>query len=546
MGGIVFYICLILLVLLLVISSLIRTNNKKKARKQYLRDLFCDPQKNNPLSRPAVEPSFLWYLAKKHPERFVIDRITAEDLQIGDLFRAMNRCVSFPGMDMLYSTLFTDTGNESEKSVYEEAKHFISDKESALSCLEILDRIPRYADTDEFMILEGMSGAKDSGLASDLLVIVLLILSLVLVSFYPATGFAALVVMIAVGIASYFSGRRVMLEHLKGVSLSLRLIEAAHDLASYGRCEFSRYERLIHLCRFNGLISYRDGTSSDPLSILLDYFRMITHADIMIYKRKIAKIKKERDEILSLYRDIGHLDMCLSVASYISSKQCCGAYVNDRRCIEAKQLYHPLIADPVCNDISTCDPVLLTGSNASGKSTFLKAVGLNVLFAQNFGLAFAESFTSGAFHVYTSMAVRDDIKGGNSYYVVEARSIKRIVDASDSLSLCIIDEVLRGTNTVERIAASSALLRFLSSKNCLCFAATHDRELCTLLNDCMVMYHFTEEINEDNVTFPFLLKEGVSDRTNAIRLLDMLGFDQSIIKTADGLVARYKETGNWT
>ena len=273
---------------------------------------------------------------------------------------------------------------------------------------------------------------------------------------------------------------------------------------------------------------------------------MITHIDIINYKQKIARIRKETDSILALYRDIGRLDMCLALASFISSRKCCSARVTNERQIAAKGLYHPLVGKPVCNDITASGPVLLTGSNASGKSTFLKAVGLNVIFAGNFGFAFASEFTTGAFDVYTSMAVRDDIKGGDSYYVVEARSIKRLADACDRLSLCIIDEVFRGTNTVERIAASTALLEYLGSGNCLCFAATHDRELCSLLEDGYSMYHFTEEINEDNVTFPFLLKKGVSDTTNAIRLLEMLGFDEKITDAANDLVKHYKNTGIWT
>ena len=237
--------------------------------------------------------------------------------------------------------------------------------------------------------------------------------------------------------------------------------------------------------------------------------------------------------------------MCLALASVLSPKKCCRAEISDKRIISAKAIYHPLIKVPVCNDIDASSSVLLTGSNASGKSTFLKAVGLNVIFAENFGFAFADEFTTGAFTVYTSMAVRDDIHSGESYYVVEARSIKRLTDAASSMALCIIDEVLRGTNTVERIAASSGILKYLSHGVCLCFAATHDRELCRILEGDMDMYHFTEEISDDNVTFPFLLKKGVSDRTNAIKLLDMLGFDKGIVKEAEEKVDHYRKTGNW-
>ena len=130
--------------------------------------------------------------------------------------------------------------------------------------------------------------------------------------------------MICAGIATYFSGRARMLENLKGVSLALRLILCSHDLYMLGRDEFKGYERLRPLCFANRLISYRDGTSSDPLSLLLDYVRMITHIDLIIYKRKIAAIRKETDTILALYRDIGRLDMCLALFRKMLQCQCYG------------------------------------------------------------------------------------------------------------------------------------------------------------------------------------------------------------------------------
>ena len=148
--------------------------------------------------------------------------------------------------------------------------------------------------------------------------------------------------------------------------------------------------------------------------------------------------------------------------------------------------------------------------------------------------------------LYTSMALSDNILSEESYYVVEARSIKRICDASSAPCLCIIDEVLNGTNTTERIAASSRILKYLCKPNVLCFAATHDLELSYLLEDDMDCYFFTEEITGDNVTFPFIIHKGRSDRTNAIRLLAMLGFDEEIVRSADRDVQHYLKTGNWS
>ncbi len=105
---------------------------------------------------------------------------------------------------------------------------------------------------------------------------------------------------------------------------------------------------------------------------------------------------------------------------------------------------------------------LVTGSNASGKSTFLKALAVNAILAQTIGVCFAQEFRFGRARVMSSMAVRDSVRGGESYFVAEIRSLKRILDAAEGKTpvLAFVDEILRGTNTIERIAASAAVLDF--------------------------------------------------------------------------------------
>lgn len=96
------------------------------------------------------------------------------------------------------------------------------------------------------------------------------------------------------------------------------------------------------------------------------------------------------------------------------------------------------------------------------------------------------------------MALRDDLNAQNSYYIVEIKSLKRILDAVDKDDkrpvLCFVDEVLRGTNTVERIAASSEILKSLRYKNVLVFAATHDIELTYLLENIMIIIIFRKKL----------------------------------------------------
>ena len=192
--------------------------------------------------------------------------------------------------------------------------------------------------------------------------------------------------------------------------------------------------------------------------------------------------------------------------------------------------------------------VLLTGSNASGKSTFLKTAAVNAILAQTIHTCTADRYCAPLFRIYSSMSLRDDMESGESYYMVEIRALKRILDAAGKTEtpvLCFVDEVLRGTNTVERIAASSQILASLGARNIFCFAATHDIELTELLRDRFDNYHFEEEVRDGDVAFPYRLLPGKAVTRNAIRLLELMGYDQRIIRLADEQARHFLETGEW-
>ena len=147
------------------------------------------------------------------------------------------------------------------------------------------------------------------------------------------------------------------------------------------------------------------------------------------------------------------------------------------------------------------------------------------------------------------MALRDDLAGGESYFIVEIRSLKRVLDAasepSDVPVLSCIDEVLRGTNTTERISASTEILLQLAQLPMQVFAATHDLELTELLRDAYVNYHFTETVDGDDVKFSYKLLKGPADSRNAIRLLRAMGYDPAIADRAQERAEHYTKTGRW-
>lgn len=216
--------------------------------------------------------------------------------------------------------------------------------------------------------------------------------------------------------------------------------------------------------------------------------------------------------------------------------------------LELETGYHPLITNPVKNGIATDKGVLITGSNASGKSTFLKMVAVNAILAQTIHTCPAARYRAPFYYVYSSMALRDDMDSGESYYIVEIKALKRILDAADAGEkpiLCFVDEVLRGTNTVERIAASTQILKSLGRTGILCFAATHDIELTELLRNDFGNYHFEEDVADGDVVFNYKLKEGKATTRNAIRLLELMGYDKEVIEKAYAQAARFTESGVW-
>jgi DNA mismatch repair ATPase MutS len=147
------------------------------------------------------------------------------------------------------------------------------------------------------------------------------------------------------------------------------------------------------------------------------------------------------------------------------------------------------------------------------------------------------------------MALRDNLDEGESYYMVEIKALKRIVDESLKSSanrvLCFVDEVLRGTNTVERIAASTQILEKLSDSGVLCFAATHDIELTHLLEDKYDNRHFEEEVKNGDIIFSYRLLDGRSQTRNAIKLLEIIGFSEDIIEKADNMAKNFLDKGEW-
>ncbi|MGG5460357.1 MutS-related protein [Clostridium sp. B9] len=254
---------------------------------------------------------------------------------------------------------------------------------------------------------------------------------------------------------------------------------------------------------------------------------------------KIAdSIEKNKESFLSLYRDLGEIEALISIGSYetqYKDKISTPKFIKETT-LKVKNGIHPIIQKPVANSIDMRKRgIVLTGTNMSGKSTFLRMLGVNMLFAQCFDFVLADKYEAPIFNIVTSISPNDDLSSGKSFYMAEAESILRIIKALDKKLpvFCAIDEIFRGTNPIERISSSAEILEYINKKNTISIVATHDRELVDILKDSYEFYYFSESVNnKDGLSFDYKLKKGVSRTRNAIKLLSYIGYPKEITEKA--------------
>ncbi len=289
------------------------------------------------------------------------------------------------------------------------------------------------------------------------------------------------------------------------------------------------------------------------LNVFSEYYNMIFLSELIAYEKVKETIINNKIYLKNIYEYVGTIDALIGIASfrdsleYYSKPNLKISNNRESNLIEFKEIYHPLIEDPVTNSLKVKGGVLITGSNASGKSTFIKSIAINQILAQSIFTTCAREYNSSIFNIYTSMALKDDVLNNESYYIVEIKSLKRIIEKSRDIvpCLCFVDEILRGTNTIERIASSSEVLKHLNKSNCICFAATHDIELTYLLEGEFENYHFEEEITDNDIMFDYKLNPGRAKSRNAIKLLSLMGYKDEIVNNANNRAENFVKTGKW-
>lgn len=486
---------------------------------------------------------------------FFIDDITWNDLDMNSVFNRINRTVSLPGEEYLYKMLRYPANIDELQRRDKIITDFSNCESDRLKAVTILKNIKKSGKASFSAYISMFMSCPKLSLGLQLSALCMGIITFSFIFINPPLGFLMLIISLIFNLMTYFSQKKLINPYLCVIAYILNLIKYTEKLvkADINSCDdiLVEIKDVLSKCKpIRGYSFIVMGNSAaiagNFADIFLDYLRMYFHLDLFAFSKMMKIVVIDSDKYLKLWNLAGKIDAFIAVSDYRKSlDHYCKPEFDKHTVLRADGIYHPLLNEPVDNDICLENNILLTGSNASGKSTFLKTVALNTILAQTIFTVAAQSYKAKLYEVMTSMALSDNIAKAESYYMAEIRSLKRILDRKGRNILCCIDEVLRGTNTAERIAASASILKYLSDNNISTLAATHDLELATLLNDSYKNFHFAEIIKENEIVFPYKIIEGIADTKNAIKLLSMMGYSKEITDEANERCARFLEDGIW-
>lgn len=475
-------------------------------------------------------------------DEYTIDDQTWSDLNMDQAFVKLDHTYSSPGQSKLYAML--------RNPLFSQQK---LDERSSM-----IDFLTRSADTRSKMqyifytlglnrkntFLDMVTGDINKNKAKYWIYTILgkiVPLIIIILAFIQKKPEYMLVLMASIYINIFINTREKKNIKSNGMIYLRKLLTAGKKLSSFKNEELKGYTTRIKELNSSLRamdISTKAMTLSTMAAGLFEIFSLVFLIDEAAYYKVGEELDKKFDDIMELYALIGELDALAGMASYKKHVEtlCSKPTFTDKICFNIEEGVQPLLPNGVPNSIHMKKRgIVLTGTNMSGKSTFLRMLGSNILLAQTFNFVLAKKYEACFFNLVSSISPDDNLSTGKSYYMAEAEGILRIIKALDKEVpvFCAIDEIFRGTNPIERISASAEILSYINKKKCISIVATHDRELTEILKENYKFHYFSETVSsKKGLNFDYKLKDGISSTKNAIKLLDYIGYPKEITEKA--------------
>lgn len=521
------YACLVIGIIVLgIVVNTITTIVKRKKLISNIKQLWKSKKTLEEFIRPNSRFDYQFNLRRKNYSDTLIDDKTWTDLDMDTLFHKSNFNFTAIGEMKWYATLrkmFTINNKKLVNQFKDEQFRVNVSYHLALIGKVVYplspDQIKPVKRNNLFMLCPFLP------LLGAIIIFINISLGILIILFS---------ILLNIGLSAYL--KKSYSQDLKSIFYTSKVIKHSYSLSKIKgtpsiNIDFQQFKLARSL---SGFIGKADDQDIGGTFIML--FKMSFMLDYFFFHNIQFTYVKHQEELLQCYDYISTLDNHYSLVMYRRTLHtyCEPSIIKDKQQITFSNLLHPLLTEAVPNSLNINHNILLTGSNASGKSTFMKAVATNLILAQTLNTATAEAFSYKPGLVYTSMANTDDILSGDSYFMTELKSIRRLFNIKNNqLVYCFIDEIFKGTNTTERIAASESVLNYLDTeKHYKVIAATHDIELSEYLKANYENYHFNESIENNQIYFDYKIKKGKANTRNAIELLRITQFPERVYTRA--------------
>ncbi len=492
-----------------------------------------------------------------------ISQATIEDLDLVNIFNYIDRTNSKPGKQYLYKKLFTPETSFEELIKFDKKVGAVNMPKPDIEAVEL--ELSRLNNSDAYFLTELFLKEHVPLLAPVLAVyirisgiaIIALLLSLI---FLPnLVSCVALAALLIANLILHYNTRGTLSTYTRSLPQLLILNRVARRLLKKIHFEEDEpvklsLDNLLGLNRSLRLVSFESKLADKPENFryaLYKIVKLIFLLEPLMFITSITRVNKYRSDIEHVYKYVGEIDTMVAVLSVRAGLPYYAKpvfYTGDEQ-MELTEMYHPLIVNCVPNSIQTRtdEGVLITGSNMSGKTTFIRSIAVNTLLAQTIYTTCTKEYKAPVLKIQTSIKTSDNLQGQTSYFQAEAISIldimKKSGDKEPVKSLIIIDEIFRGTNTIERIAAAKSVLTWLTDNKNFVFVSTHDLELAELLDNEYAVYSFEESVSDTRLVFDYKMKTGILKKNNGIATLATIGYPESVVEDAyivsEGLKRRY-------
>lgn len=489
---------------------------------------------------------------KVHKDSFqVISDRTCNDLDFQELFMFLDRTCSKVGQQYLYNKLRAIPAGLNHIEVKEKIiRQFSNDEDFRIKTQLQLDQLKK---NDAYYI---SSLFQDSHLKPPkwfkavYFLSAISFLSFILLFIYPQV-FLFFPVIVTINLVFHYWNKKNMLKYLNLMPQLLILKSTANKLYNNSLLKkinpaldssLKTFRQIKSRMLFFQLEARLQGEVEAIAWSVLELVKIIFLLEPILLFSALSRLENKRKDLEEVYCFVGEIDTLLSIASLRNSVDTyCLPVIKKDGLVSARHIYHPLIVGCTTNNIEVTDKsILLTGSNMSGKTSFIRTIGTNVITGMTLNTCFAEAMTMPRLHIHSAIRISDDMLNNKSYYFEEVLTIKHMLEKSihEKHNLFLLDELFKGTNTVERISAGKAVLSALSKNQNIVFVSTHDIELTEMLSEEYELYHFSEKVDQKNIAFDYKLKEGPLKNRNAIKILQLNEYPEKIVKEAMAIAER--------